>query len=204
MHLKLTKTSERDRNTIIILNQITRGILPDRILLPLFPIPFDAEISEIEADELLALLQSQARQQLLKYLAEREHSSIECRSYLQRKHYPKPLIESLLEEFGEKRYFDDARYVKIMINSLLERGKSKRAIAAKLKESRLPATLWEQALNELYDPGQSLENLKELMLKLRISYRELPSAKQKEKIFASLYRKGFDLDDIHNAWQQTR
>ncbi len=204
MHLKLTKTSERDRNTLVILNQIPGGILPDRILLPLFPIPFDAEISQNEAEELKALLASQAKEQLLKYLAEREHSSIQCRDYLKRKRYPKSLIDSLLLEFVDKHFLDDTRYAKTLISSLIERGKSKRAIEVKLKESQLPAALWEAALSEQFDPEQNLENLKEQVLKLRLRYRELATAKQKEKIFASLFRKGYELDDIHQAWQQTQ
>lgn len=204
MHLKLTKTSERDRNTLVILNQIPRGILPDRILLPFFPIPFEAEIGDSQADELLELLSAQAREQLLRYLAEREHSSIQCRDYLKRKSYPPSLIDALLNEFTKKQYLDDTRYVQILINSLLERGKSKRAIITKLKESRLPATLWEETLEQLIDPEQSLENLKDQMLKLLMRYRELSPTKQKEKVFASLYRKGYELDDIHHAWQQTR
>jgi SOS response regulatory protein OraA/RecX len=32
----------------------------------------------------------------------------------------------------------------------------------------------------------------------------LPEYKQKDKVFASLMRKGYDLDDIHAAWQKSK
>ncbi len=203
MKLQLTKSFERDRNSLITLDNVERGILADRILLGFFPPNFCGEISESQAQELLCLLEKQAREQLLRYLAEREHSSHQCRDFLRRKHYPLELIDRLLSEFGDQHYLDDARYARLLITSLSERGKSKRAIITKLRESRLPASLWEDELNELFDPAQSLENLKEQVLKLRLRYAGLPKEKQKQKVFASLFRKGYDLDDIQQAWKST-
>ena len=46
-----------------------------------------------------------------------------------------------------------------------------------------------------------MENLKERILSI-VSYRDYPQ-QTKEKIYASLYRKGFNLNDIHLAWQAT-
>jgi len=204
MHLKLTKISEQDRNCLISLDHIPRGILPDRILLSFFPYPFDGEITEKQAAELLELLNSRAREQLLKYVAEREHSSAQCREYLKRKHYQNSLIDPLLTEFIQKRFIDDARYAELLINSLQERGKSKRAISSKLKEAGLPEQLWATLLSELFDSEQNRNNLADQVLKLRLRYTGLPLNKQKEKIFASLFRKGYDAEDIHHAWQKTK
>ncbi len=39
---------------------------------------------------------------------------------------------------------------------------------------------------------------------LQLRYHDLPLNKQKEKVFAALYRKGFDLDAIHSAWQERK
>ncbi len=201
MHLHLTKTSEHDRTTLIILDKIPRGILHDKILLAFFSYPFCGEINDNQANELLQILEKQARQQLLKYLAEREHSSLQCREYLKRKSYSDELINRLINEFLEAKYIDDERYAQLLINSLIERGKSKRAIIQKLKENRLPASLWEDILAESYDPGQNQVNLREQVLKLRLRYAELPESKQKDKIFASLMRKGYDLENIYDAWR---
>jgi len=204
MHLKMQKKFERDKSSIVTLDGIERGILPDRILLPLFPIPYEGDIVDSQADELLETISHQARQQLLKYVADSEHSTRQCHDYLSRKLYPKALIDNLITEFQDKKYIDDARYLRILIGSLIDRKKSKRAILTKLRETRLPSVLWETTLNELFKQADNLENLKEQVLKLRLSYAELPLTKQREKIFTSLFRKGFDLEDIHTAWNASK
>ncbi|HNZ33281.1 MAG TPA: regulatory protein RecX [Candidatus Cloacimonas sp.] len=203
MYLKITKKAENDKKSLIIIDNQIWGILPDRILLPFFPIPYTGEINNDQAKELLSLIEKQARQQLLKYLGNREHSSLECKQYLKRKHYPTELIDTLICEFQDKKYIDDHRYVQILISSLISRKKSKNAIAMKLKETRLPTEIWKELLNELYNQEEGMENLKEQITQLRFRYRDLPPSKQKEKIYASLYRKGFNLNDIHLAWQAT-
>jgi len=44
MFLKITKKAEKDKNSLIIMDNEIRGILPDRILLTYFPLPFAGEI----------------------------------------------------------------------------------------------------------------------------------------------------------------
>ena len=202
MFLKITKKAEKDKNSLIIMDNEIRGILPDRILLTYFPLPFAGEIDGEQGKELLSLIEKNARQQLGKYVSAQEHSSVQCRQFLARKKYSAELIDTLLKEFQTKKYIDDQRYVQILIASLVERKKSKRAIILKLKETHLPTELWEGKLKEIYNSEEEKENLKEQLDKLLFRYRNLPLNKQKEKVFASLYRKGFNLDDIHTVWQE--
>jgi len=100
-----------------------RGILPDRILLTYFPLPFAGEIDGEQGKELLSLIEKNARQQLWKYVSAQEHSSVQCRQFLARKKYSAELIDTLLKEFQTKKYIDDQRYVQILIASLVERKK---------------------------------------------------------------------------------
>jgi SOS response regulatory protein OraA/RecX len=204
MLLKIKKRFERDRSSQILIDNVSWGVLSDRTLLPLYPLPFEGEIATDAFNELCALLEKQSREQLLKYLADSEHSSSQCRDYLKRKQVHPSIISRIVSDYLERKYIDDARFVRILITSLIERGKSRNHIIHKLRELSLPAELWEDVLSELYNPESSLETLKELVLKLRLQHRELPVAKQKEKVFASLFRKGFDLDLIHSAWQATK
>ncbi len=203
MRLTIRKIFERDRSSQVLIDNAIWGVLSDRILLPLYSVPYEGEIDAAAFDELYMLLEKQSREQLLKYLAESEHSSSQCRDYLKRKKVHPELIDKLVAAFVEKRYIDDARFARILIASLVERGKSRTHIVYKLRELALPSELWEDALNELCSPESSMETLKELVLKLRLQYRDLPAAKLKEKVFSSLYRKGFDLEQIHSAWQAT-
>jgi len=80
-----------------------RGILPDRILLTYFPLPFAGEIDGEQGKELLSLIEKNARQQLWKYVSAQEHSSVQCRQFLARKKYSAELIDTLLKEFQTKK-----------------------------------------------------------------------------------------------------
>ncbi len=104
----------------------------------------------------------------------------------------------------EKGYLDNRRFAEIYIRSLLERGKSKRAILMKMKEHRLDASVAESLLAELDDGKQSREMLKEQIIKLMRKHHEEEPRKAKEKIYASLYRKGFSLDEIADAWRDLK
>lgn len=204
MLLKILKKSEHDKNSAIYIDNHSWGVLSDRTLLPLYPIPYEGEIGESQSTELICMLEAKAREILLQYLAQREHSSQECRELLNRKHFHNSLTEAIISDYQEKKFIDDARYVRLYISSLLERQKSRFYIVGKLRESRLATSLWEDVLQELYDPQSNLENLKEQVLKLRLRYSGLPTAKQQEKIFASLFRKGYSLDDIRQAWRSSQ
>jgi len=114
------------------------------------------------------------------------------------------IVGKIVSDYLERKYIDDSRFVRILVSSLLERGKSRSFIKLKLREYSIAAELGEAALKELYKPEDSMETLKEMVLKLRLQHKELPEYKQKEKVFTSLYRKGFDLEQIQSAWQATK
>lgn len=103
MFLKTTKKAEHEKNSLIIIDNEVRGILPDRILLSYFPLPFAGEIDDEQGKELLSLIAKNVRQQLLKYVSDQEHSSVQCRQFLSRKHYPAELIDNLIKEFQNKK-----------------------------------------------------------------------------------------------------
>lgn len=178
-----------------------RGILPNRMLLPLYPLDFDAEISAGELATLLQLLEKQAFNQLTDYLAKAEHSEQQCRNLLKGKQFDNALIEAVISRLIELNYLDNARYAEIAITSLINRKASKRAIIAKLKEQRISASIWEPLLGELYDQEQAADNLEALLSKYCATHRTQPYKKLKEKAFTYLYGKGFDLADIQIAWE---
>ncbi|MCB5254004.1 MAG: RecX family transcriptional regulator [Candidatus Cloacimonadaceae bacterium] len=198
MKLKYWKKSEA--SAYLSLNDEIWGVLSNRTLRRLYPLASELEVSETEAQELISRLEKKAWAQITEYLAKAEHSEHQCRQYLGRKNYHNSIIDKCIELCKTKGYLDDARFSEILIRSLLERGKSTRAISEKLYEQRIPASLYEPILQELQDPEQSLELLKQQIQKLLFRHREQEPWKAKEKVFASLFRKGFPLDDITRAW----
>ncbi len=197
------RTVPKNRYSVRVeLDGVCRGTLPTRVLLPLWPDNFEGEISEAEAKELLATLEKQALATLVDYLAKAEHSELQCRNLLQRKEFETRIIELALKRCREQNYLNDGRFAEVLIRSYLVRKASKRAIIAKLQEQRVPGELWSDLLDELYPREQAGENISELLSKYCVTHRGLPRQKLREKAFGYLFRKGFELADIQNAWEE--
>ncbi len=200
--MRLRTIPKNRYSTRVELDGLCRGTLPTRVLLQLWPQNFEGEISEAEARELTDTLTKQAFSTLVDYLAKAEHSELQCRNLLQRKEFEPRIMEAALRRCRELNYLNDARFAEVLIRSQIARKASKRAIVAKLREQRIPAELWSVLLDELYPRQQATENIGELLAKYCATHRDLPPRKLKEKAFSHLFRKGFDLADIQNAWEE--
>jgi SOS response regulatory protein OraA/RecX len=167
----------------------------------MYPFASALELDEAGAKELIKVLENRVWWLLTEYQAKAEHSERQCREYLSRKEFHHSLIEKSIALAKAKKYIDDHRFAEILIRSLLDRGKSKRFICQKFYAHNISESLYKAMLDEAIDPEESKDNLVKMVEKLRYQHRELPLFKQKEKVFASLYRKGFDLEDISAAWE---
>ncbi|MCB5262628.1 MAG: recombination regulator RecX [Candidatus Cloacimonetes bacterium] len=199
MKLKYWKKSER--SAYLSLDDEIWGVLSLRTLQRLHPFSSELDISETQSQHLISELEKKAWWQITEYLAKAEHSEHQCRLFLGRKDYHKSIIDRCIELCKEKGYLDDARFAEILIRSLFERGKSARAITEKLYEQRIPPALYEPILQELQDPEQNRQLLREQIQKLLYKHRAQEPWKAKEKVYASLFRKGFSLDEIAQAWE---
>ena len=200
--MKLRITNKNKSTLKLELEGNCGGSLPKRALPPSYPPVFEGEISADEAQELCRLLQEQAKKILVDYLAKSERSSLQCRKLLQRKEFDGRTIEAAIRYCQEMNYISDARFAEILIRSYQNRRASKRAIVAKLREHQLPIQLWEPILEEHFSSEQASDDLRELLRKYCASKAELPYNKLREKAFAYLFRKGFELDDIQSAWDE--
>ncbi|MCK9558501.1 MAG: regulatory protein RecX [Candidatus Cloacimonetes bacterium] len=178
------------------------GVLPTGTLHYLFPFAAELQIDESRTEELKNELRKRAWAQITEYLAKSEHSEYQCRNYLYKQQYHVSIIEQCIGICKDKHYIDDRRFATLYISALLERGKSRRAILQKLSEHRIPREICDELIQELDEPEQNLGKLIEQISALLHKYRDEEPRKAKEKIFASLYRKGFDLDMINEAWRE--
>jgi len=137
----------------------------------------------------------------LDYLAKAEHSEFQCRNLLKRRQFDPGIIDSCVSRCREQKFLDDARFSEVLISSYINRRASKRAIIAKLRGQRIPASVWEPLLDELYPREDLKDNLEELLRKYCASHGKLEPRKLRERAFNYLYRKGFDLEDIRAAWE---
>ncbi len=198
--MKLKYWKKTKHSAYLSLDDLVWGVLSVRTLHHLFPYGEEIEISDDAAHELIEKLENAAWHHLTDYLAKAEHSENQCRNFLMRRAYHQDIIDKCIHLAKEKGYLDDIRFAEILIRSLYERGKSRRAILMKLRLEKISPQIAEPLLESLHDPESSKSFLKDQIVKLSFRHRDEQPYKRKEKIFASLFRKGFSLDEISSAW----
>ncbi len=199
MILQIRKTTEKAFLASISLDDTVWGTLPARVLLTLYPVPCRLQIEDEQAEELKASLLSAAQNRLLDYLAKFEHSEFQARIYLQKYRFHSSLIEQAIAEAKERKYLDDDRFAEIYVRSLAERNKSRNYIVGKLHEQRIPPPIYQPYLDEYLVREDQVLYLKEQIDRLRLRYADKSPREQREKIIGSLYRKGYDLEQINEA-----
>ena len=199
MKLEIWKKTDKDRICLIKIDACVWGSLSEKVLRTLFHyLPGCFEISEAEASALKDELQRTAWNKLLDWLARQEHSRRESRDYLRKQQYYPDIIDNCVQTAEAKGYIDDARYCRLLIESLLSRQKSPFQIKSKLIEKRLPSSLWEPILKELTSPEDSRQILQTQAEKFYARYCRLDRKTCYEKCLTALYRKGFELDDARD------
>ncbi|HNX37355.1 MAG TPA: RecX family transcriptional regulator [Candidatus Cloacimonadota bacterium] len=178
------------------------GTLPVRVLLPFYGVPVEQEIDEDEKDRLRGIILDHARDRLFDYLSKAEHSELSCRNLLKRKHLHPELIDACIADAKAKKFLSNERFAEIYVRSLLESGKSRRYIIGKLRVQQIPASIYAPILEEYYNRDESIERLTEEIVRMVVNYGDIPLAKKREKVFSSLYRRGWEMDTIHMAWER--
>jgi len=196
MKLTLFRKTERAKECLIYLEHSVWGCLPCQRLQALFS--FSSEVTDLsaaEAESLKTELLNTARRKLWHWLARQEHCCHEAELYLKRWRFHPSLIFTCLQEAQDKGFLDDARYCRLLIESLLERQKSPVQIKAKLYEKHLPSGLWEPILAELVQDHPIHDILQAQAEKVYARYAHLDRRTAREKCLTALYRKGFDLEE---------
>lgn len=208
MILTIWKKSDKDRNCLIKIENSVWGTLSEKVLRTFFHYHIGSvEITDSEAKFLREELQRTAWNKLLDWLARQEHSALESRVYLKKHQFHSSIIELCITEALKKNYIDDARYCRLLIESLLNRQKSPFQIKTKMIEKRLPANIWGPILEELSVPEEQKSILRTQAEKAYQRYHKLEKRECYDKCLTALYRKGFDMDDAREVlaaiiWQQ--
>ncbi len=200
MILTIWKKTEHDRNCLIKIDDSVWGSLSEKALRTLFHYHTGSfDITESEAAFLQDELLRASWGKLQDWLARQDHPAAECRLYLKRFSFHPSIIDKCIREGLERNFINDKRYCRLLIESLIQRQKSPQQIKTKLIEKKLPASLWEPLLQEIYQPADKQSALLEQAQKIYLRYKDLESRACYEKCLTSLYRKGFDLDDARDV-----
>ncbi|MCD4829464.1 MAG: RecX family transcriptional regulator [Candidatus Cloacimonetes bacterium] len=158
---------------------------------------FDANDDDISA--LLEEVSRHAWNRLLRYLASREHSRLECRRYLDRTRVHHTISNQLLDKAEKLDYLDDNRFANLFARELLRKGKSRRAAYQSLRQRGIDEAASEQVLSDVYRPQEECEAVRRSAEKALRRTAGKPRKERWEKALASLARQGFSYEAASKA-----
>jgi len=126
------------------------------------------------------------RARALEWLLNRPHSEREFRDYLYRKKTEPEQIDSLVDEFTERGYLDNAKFALWFSELQARRGKSDRAIRAELFKKGISRVAADESIPQT--AGDEAQRLKSMIAKKRrlSRYKDDP-----QKLMQYLVGKGF-------------
>lgn len=154
---------------------------------------------ELEYEEIphikMRAYESSAKKSAINILKRSFVSENMLKKKLSKKGHKKRFINYAIKYCKDYDLIDDKRFVKIAVNSLKLKGKSKRHIIDYLKKSKVKNSLIEKASDSI---SYKTEN-KALKNAIRKYYKVYENKENREEyIIKTLMRKGFKYDDIKN------
>lgn len=112
-----------------------------------------------------------------------------------------PTIQKVLEELASLGFLNDEEWAASFVRTQNARKVGPRAIAQKLATKGVRGECLEQALQNSWNTSDQESSILQL-LKSRYAKRNLLDFKERQKVIASLVRRGFDLPVILNCLRQ--
>ncbi|MBQ7360676.1 MAG: regulatory protein RecX [Lachnospiraceae bacterium] len=172
--------------------------------LRLFGIKEDAELSDENYHKILTeILPKRAKMRAMNLLQSRDYTRSGLADKLRQGLYPETVIEEALDYVASYRYIDDVRYAKSYIHYNHER-KSRRIIEQDLQRKGVSKLDVERAWCEWKEEGNGQDE-EELILRLleKKKYSQVcGDAKERQKVYAFLMRKGFSGDTVNRAMKR--
>lgn len=166
-----------------------------------YEIAEENEISPEAFNELLSdIVYNRAKQKALSLLKFMDRSEYEIRKKMTDAGYPETITTSIISYLHEYNYLNDERFASNYIRLRKER-KSKLVIRTELLSKGIDKCLIDRSMSEEYLLND--EDSEEIAIKKAIAKKTSdPSSlswEEKQKLIASLYRKGYDIEKIkHN------
>lgn len=143
------------------------------------------------------VLPKRAKLRSMNLLKSRAHTEYQIREKLRQGLYPEEAIDEAVEYVKSYHYIDDRRYAKdyiVYYSESRSRGRIERDLFQKGINKELIRTVYEEDLS-----GENLPDevpLMEKWLEKKSYDKETADYREKQKMGAFLYRKGFSLDNI--------
>jgi regulatory protein len=156
---------------------------------------------EFSDDEFLEILQEdsirQAKDQALRYLANRPHSRTELVRKMRQKGFRNRVIDQALDDLEKIDLINDEDFTRLYIlNELRLRPCGKLLLSSRLAEKGIARDLYEPLLNKLFSIDKELEIANRLMKKFIKTHSRDQGRKLQEKLVRYLQSKGFTWEII--------
>ncbi len=159
------------------------------------------EIEEAAFREIIEdMLPLRAKKRAMHLLKNRSYTTHQLKEKLERSLYPSKAVEDAVAYAASFGYLDDWQYAIDYIEYNKER-KSRNRIISDLLKKGISREMSEQAWGEVAgEDSKELENNQILRLLQKKDFSaEMADIKEKERMMAFLYRKGFSIQNIRNA-----
>lgn len=131
----------------------------------------------------------------LRRLVQKNYSSYEIEKLLLERSVSKESIRKVVAELVKEGYINDLDWISNFIRRNKEKKYGPKNIVLKLRMKGVPEGEIERALGELEEQNSSSDQIKKL-LETKYSKKDLSDFKEKQKVIASLIRRGFDYEAI--------
>lgn len=169
--------------------------------LRLYHICEGGEMTQADYEEIMTkVLPKRAKLRAMNLLKSREYTTKQLQDKLREGYYPEEIITQALDYVASYHYTDDLRYAETYISDH-EESRSRRRIDQDLKDKGIDRAVLEQAWLHWEQKGGVQDESKMIgrLLEKRHYDPDAADAKERQKTYAFLIRKGFTQDAVRRA-----
>lgn len=161
-------------------------------------------IADSVYDEIMNLLYTRAFTRIAYLIKDRDYTEYEISSKLRTSHYPEDVILAAVERAKKEKFIDDYRYADNFVHFKAE-SRSRNMVANKLHAKGVPADIIDSVCDEYYEEHEDAEEtiVRDLLAKkLRGVDASSLDYEERQKLFASICRKGFSYDCVKKTFNE--
>lgn len=159
--------------------------------------PSAVESCSVWQDQFNELEYQAVKQYVLRRLSSQHYHSAQLTKLLKERFVQSSTIERVIEECIHWGYLNDEAWVESFMRSRLRRC-SLRSLIPKLQARGLPSSLIKEIAAHWQDSDQEVETVKKL-LETKYRSKDLKQPQERQKVIASLLRKGYPFTSIKQA-----
>ncbi len=137
----------------------------------------------------------QAKVYALKRLSSKSYLTKELRESMLRKEFLPEHVERILNECRELGYLNDDEWLDAFVRGQISKKRGPKAIAAKLFQKGISRDKIQTIVTSLNEDHSQADGIR-LLLKTKYKNKNLSDYQEKQKVIASLARRGYDFDEI--------